>query len=103
MKRDFAGPSADIRVSGLAFVMALKIGGLGLLGVNRVVSPSEWTVNSRLQWFYNVYEWIGRYLDWLDSDDQIPEKELFTLVAAEPSHYRYNFGSIPPGNGEIVF
>lgn len=101
--RGFSSSSKETYIAGVAYVVTLQFGGFGLLGLNRDTKPSEWSVQLYLQWFYNVYDWLGSYLDWLDSDLEIPIEETFILVEADPPHYRYSLGPIPPGNGHIVF
>jgi hypothetical protein len=102
-KRKFAAPTSELSLIGISFRVTLTFGGAGLLKRRGVKALPAWSFGSRLEWFQQVYDWIATYLDWLESDDEIPEDHLFELVEDYPPHYRYSRGAVPPGNGHIVF
>ena len=102
-KRRFPARANPFQINGLLFSETLAFGGLSLLKINTKERRDRWSFEDMLSWFIRVYEWINAYLDWMDSDEEIPSDELFELVDEVPPHYRYARGAIPPGNGEIVF
>jgi hypothetical protein len=101
--RAFPKKPNDCQVMGLLFHQTLSFGGSSLLRINRNAEPPKWSFHDLLFWYYRVYEWFGTYFDWIESDDQIPEDELFLLIRETPPHYRHAKGAVPPGNGDIEY
>lgn len=102
-KRGFPQRPNDFPIHGASFRIELTFGGRRLFGIRKQRSLSQLAFSQLLGWFDNVYEWMKIYLDWLDSDDEIPDDELFFLVDEFPPHYRYAKGAVPPGDGHIIF
>jgi hypothetical protein len=101
-KRRFAGLPAQASVSTLAYDLSLEFAGVAFFHLRRSTT-SQWTPELYLQWLQGLQNWICTYIDWLESDEQIPPEKSFILVDPSPPHYRYELGVIPPGNGHIVF
>ncbi len=100
--RRFAGHK-DCTMQGAAFRLTLTFGGLSLLRIGKRRTPPAWSLEGILSWFQRLFDWTAAYLDWLDTDADIPTGERFDLVEEYPPHYKYSKGVLPPGNGHIVF
>jgi hypothetical protein len=101
-RRSFAGNTNDNWVVGESYILKLCIGGPSLLRLEKL-DKSGWSVTQYLEWFNNLFTWIPTYLDWLETEDEIPDIRAFDLVSSNPAHYKYRLGNIPPGNGHIIY
>jgi hypothetical protein len=85
-KRSFAPNQNADMVHGYAFMVRLRLKITSYV-VRRKPRSNRWSADDIVQWYANLFSWLREYLDWLDSDYQIPASERYTLQINEPPSY----------------